>query len=80
MLVNGSPTNEFKMGRNPRQGDPISPFLFLIVAEAFNVVLKKTIDLGKFKGYKFDEGSERFSHLQYADDTMIICEKSWSNI
>ncbi|XP_058783098.1 uncharacterized protein LOC131657751 [Vicia villosa] len=36
--------------------------------------------MGKFQGYKFDEGNERFSHLQYADDTLIICEKAWSNI
>ncbi|XP_058774729.1 uncharacterized protein LOC131649001 [Vicia villosa] len=80
VLVNGSPTKEFKMGRGLRQGDPLSPFLFLIVAEAFSMMLKKAIGMGKFKGYKFDEGDERFSHLQYADDTLIICEKLWSNI
>ncbi|CAK8531084.1 unnamed protein product [Lathyrus sativus] len=63
ILVNDSPTREFKMGRGLRQGDPLSPFLFLIVAEAFNTMMKKVVALGKFQGFKFDEGSEQFSHL-----------------
>lgn len=82
VLVNGSLTNEFKMSCGLKKGGSLSLslFLFLIAVEAFNVMMKKAIELGKIKGYKFDVGSEIFSHLQYADDTLIICEKSWSNI
>ncbi|XP_058764714.1 uncharacterized protein LOC131638187 [Vicia villosa] len=80
VLVNGSPTKEFNMGRGLRQGDPLSPFLFLIVAEGFSQLMKKAVDSGRFIGYKFEAGEKRFSHLQYADDTMIISEKRWTNI
>ncbi|XP_071738627.1 uncharacterized protein [Rutidosis leptorrhynchoides] len=46
ILVNGSPTNEFTLGRGVRQGDPLSPFLFILVAEGLNILTKEAIDRG----------------------------------
>lgn len=80
VLINGSPTNEFRMERGLRQGDYISPFLFLTVVEGFNILMKKAVNGGKFGGYKFENREDRFMHLQYADDTLIIMEKIWANI
>jgi hypothetical protein len=80
VLVNGSHTKEFKMGRGLRQGDPLSPFLFIIAAEGFNIFMSKAVDSGRFSGYKFDGGDEYFSHLQYADDTVLGTQKSMDKI
>lgn len=68
------------MGRGIRQGDLLSPFLFLIVVEGLNILMKRTLELDKYKGFKFDNGDERFTHLQYMDDTLIVGEKRCENI
>ncbi|GKV32708.1 hypothetical protein SLEP1_g41295 [Rubroshorea leprosula] len=47
ILVNGSPTEEFKMGKGLRQGDPLSPFLFLMIGEGLHGLVNKaeTVEL-----------------------------------
>ncbi|GJY51615.1 putative RNA-directed DNA polymerase, eukaryota, reverse transcriptase zinc-binding domain protein [Tanacetum coccineum] len=45
VLVNGSPTSEFLIKRGLREGDPLSPFLFIIVMEGLHVALQDAIDL-----------------------------------
>lgn len=62
------------MTRDLRQGNPLSSLLFLLVAEGFNLLMKGAIEARMFNGFKFDNGEERFTHLQYADDTLIIGE------
>jgi hypothetical protein len=52
VLVNGSPTGEFQLERGLRQGDPLSPFLFLLVAEGLNVMMRAMVEGNKFSGYK----------------------------
>ncbi|MCH80227.1 cysteine-rich receptor-like protein kinase [Trifolium medium] len=81
VLINGSPTKEFIMERGLRQGDPLSPFLFLMVAEGFNVLMQKVIMDREFEGYGVGRDEElTISHLQFADDTLVIGKRSWANI
>ncbi|RHN51489.1 putative RNA-directed DNA polymerase [Medicago truncatula] len=81
VLVNGSPTEEFSLGRGLRQGDPLSPFLFLLEAEGLNVLMKAMVDVELFLGYKVGLGdSVTLSHLQFADNTLLLGEKSWANV
>jgi len=81
VLVNGSPTDEFNIERGLRQGDPLSPFLFLLAAEGFNVLMLYLLEAKLFHGYKVGCGDELcLTHLQFADDTLLIGEKSWQNV
>ena len=75
-MVNGSPTRFFQSSRGLRQGDPLSPYLFVVVMEAFSCLLKRAIARGFLspclvRGRR-GEGVQ-VSHLLFADDT-IFCE------
>jgi len=77
VLVNGSPTDEFPLGRGLRQGDPLSPFLFLLAAEGFHVLMESLSRNNLFSGYQVGRNAETFvTHLQFADDTLIVGNKS----
>ena len=79
--MNGCPTEEFPIERGMHQGDPLSPFLFLLAAEGFNVLMKEIVGAHLFKGFSIGRvGEVILTHLQFADDTLIIGEKSWLNI
>ncbi|GJY08595.1 putative RNA-directed DNA polymerase, partial [Tanacetum coccineum] len=78
ILVNGSPSREFSLHRGLRQGDPLSPFLFILVMEGLSVAIKDAISAGLFQGATI--GSLQISHLLFADDVLILGKWSRSNI
>ena len=81
ILVNGCPTEEFQLKRGLRQGDPLSPFLFLLSAEGLNVMMTEAVNLNLFTGYTVGAHSATvISHLQFADDTLLLGTKSWANV
>ncbi|GAU25960.1 hypothetical protein TSUD_373610 [Trifolium subterraneum] len=81
VLVNGSPTDEFPLERGLRQGDPLSPFLFLVAAEGLHAMMKAMVERNLFTGYRVGESdSVSISHLQFANDTLLLGEKSWANV
>ncbi|KAJ0527046.1 putative RNA-directed DNA polymerase [Helianthus annuus] len=80
VLVNGSPTTEFQLYRGLRQGDPMSPFLFVLMLEALNILMNRAVDVGVFKGVVLPNGGPTLSHLFYADDVIFIGEWSEENI
>ncbi|GKA96280.1 putative RNA-directed DNA polymerase, eukaryota, reverse transcriptase zinc-binding domain protein [Tanacetum coccineum] len=80
ILINGSPTKEFKIERGLRQGDPLSPFLFILAMEALNVAILKAQTLDIFRGAEVGIDKVPISHLQFADDALIIGEWSTFNV
>ncbi|XP_071709331.1 uncharacterized protein [Rutidosis leptorrhynchoides] len=80
ILVNGSPTEEFKMGRGVRQGDPLSLFLFILATEGLNILTKTAVEKRLFNGVKVGNDNITVSHLQYADDTIFFGEYVRENL
>ncbi|GJZ21181.1 RNA-directed DNA polymerase, eukaryota [Tanacetum coccineum] len=79
ILVNGSPTSEFPFYCGLKQGDPLSPYLFILVMESLHLSFTRAINEGVFKGIQL-HGSTYISHLFYADDAMFIGEWSDANL
>ncbi|XP_058783223.1 uncharacterized protein LOC131657889 [Vicia villosa] len=79
VLVNGSPTKEFVVEKDLRQGDPLSPFLFVLVTEGLAGLVRKSSEIGEFKGI-YINGVCVVDILQFADDTLVMGECSWRQV
>ncbi|GJT04294.1 RNA-directed DNA polymerase, eukaryota [Tanacetum coccineum] len=79
VLLNGSPSSEFQFYCGLKQGDPLAPYLFLLVMESLHLSVSRAIKAGIFKGIKIDS-TLNLSHLFYADDVVFIGEWSPSNL
>ena len=73
ILVNGCPTAPFKMYQGLQQGYQLSPFLFVLVGEVFNKMVEKAKSLNLVEGLKVGYNEVDISHLQFADDTLMLC-------
>eukprot|EP00253_Pinus_taeda_P023924 PITA_23924 len=69
--VNGSPSEIFTPSRGLRQGDPLSPFLFILMMEGLGRTIKKAKVSGKIKGLHLTENNQALTHQQFVDDTML---------
>ena len=66
VINNGICTSQFEIQRGVRQGDPMSPYLFIIVAEVLATAIRTT----NIQGIKI--GKEEFKFVQYADDLTVF--------
>jgi hypothetical protein len=74
VIVNGKPVGNFRPSRGIRQGDPISPYLFLICAEALSSLLHHAVQSGTITGVPTSPRGPYLSHLFFADDSLIFCK------
>jgi len=75
ILINGSATPFFHSERGIRQGCPLSPLLFLLVAEGLSRAIAEAKRNGSFKGIRISP-SLSITHLLFVDDVLIFCTGS----
>lgn len=71
-LINGRPGPSFQSSRGLRQGYPLSPYLFILMAESFSCAVNHKRQTGFVTGIKFEDGIKNINHSQFADDTLLL--------
>ncbi|XP_058784149.1 uncharacterized protein LOC131658919 [Vicia villosa] len=79
VLVNGIRTKEFVVEKELRKGDPLSPFLFVIVAEGLKGLVSKAMMVGEFVAF-YTRRACSVDILQFDDDTLLLGEGSWKQV
>ncbi|XP_058763425.1 uncharacterized mitochondrial protein AtMg01250-like [Vicia villosa] len=79
ILVNGSPTDDFEVGKGLRQGDPLSSFLFVLVSEGLTELVRKSIEIGDFDCFSINRNCP-IDILQFEDDTLLVRKGNWNHV
>ncbi|XP_026440533.1 uncharacterized protein LOC113339485 [Papaver somniferum] len=76
ILVNGSSTEKLKPSKGLRQGDSLSPYIFLLVVEVLSKLITDVVERGQLTGFQVVENGTIISLLHFADDTLIFLDAS----
>ena len=76
ILRNGEPTETFQSTRGIRQGDPLSPYLFVVCMERLSHLIEHHVMEGAWQAIPLTRGGTQMSHLMFADDVVLFGEAS----
>eukprot|EP00253_Pinus_taeda_P017267 PITA_17267 len=71
IILNGSPSKTFKPSRGLRKGDPLSPFLFILMMEGLGRAIRPAKEEGRIQGLRLTQYGDTVTHQQFVDDTML---------
>ena len=80
VLINGVASREFSPAKGLRQGDPLAPYLFIMVGELLSRLLTRARELSIIDGIQLSNETEPISHLQYADDTILLVKNNEKSV
>jgi hypothetical protein len=76
VLVNFEKVGPILPGRGLRQGDPLSPYLFILITEGLTALIKQSVARGDIHGVQICRGAPVVSHLLFADDCFLFCRST----
>ena len=68
-IINGAPQGLVTPSRGLRQGDPLSPYLFILCTEVLSGLCRRAQEQGRLPGIRVSNNSPRINHLLFVDDT-----------
>ncbi|XP_024196088.1 uncharacterized protein LOC112199282 [Rosa chinensis] len=75
-LINGQPRGYLTPTRGLRQGDPLSPYLFLLGTEVFSALLEHKVSQGQLQGVQICAEAPTIHHLLFTDDSLLFGKAS----
>ncbi|GJX88622.1 ribonuclease H [Tanacetum coccineum] len=78
--INGQVAGRVTPARGLRQRDPLSPYLFIMCAEALSSMIRKSVTQGRIHGVKVCRGAPAISHLFFADDSIFFLRASSADV
>jgi len=79
-LVNRCPIKDFRLTRGLRQGDPLASFLFLIVAESLEGMVREASRTGVLEGVRVGHLGVEVKLLQFVDDMLFFCQPNFQYV
>ncbi|KAL5837411.1 hypothetical protein ACOSQ3_014580 [Xanthoceras sorbifolium] len=76
VILNGETSDSFQPGCGLRQGDPISPYIFVLCMEKLSHIIKSSLDAKRWKPIKASRGGPDISRLFFADDLILFSQAS----
>ena len=80
ILVNGEPKGHIIPTRGIHQGNPLSPYLFLICSEGLNGLIEHAVDRKFIEGVSLCRNGPKISHLFFADDSLLFCRARMGDV
>uniref|UniRef100_A0A803N7C0 Reverse transcriptase domain-containing protein n=1 Tax=Chenopodium quinoa TaxID=63459 RepID=A0A803N7C0_CHEQI len=77
--INGEPSRKIVPNAGLRQGDPLSPYLFILCMEVLSIRLNYLQHAASIKGIKFSRSGASISHLFFADDALFFLKADIKN-
>jgi len=78
IMLNGSPTGFFTSNKGIRKGDPLSPYLFVIVMEFWSIKMQLAITSRQIQPLKREQ--QDVTHLLFADDMLVFCKGNKNSV
>ncbi|XP_042969072.1 uncharacterized protein LOC122301754 [Carya illinoinensis] len=76
VLINGKPGERFRPTRGLRQGDPLSPYLFILCVEGLSCLMEQSVRLRSIRGVQVSRGGYSINHLLFAYDCILFGKAS----
>lgn len=79
-LINGSAQGRVDPHRGIRQGDPLSPYIFILCIEVLSGLCRVAQEEKKLMGIRVVTNNPRINHLLFADDTLFFCRTNSTSV